>query len=310
MSASRVPVLVFTYTRLAHLRRTVNSLRRNLLAPETDLFLASDHPKTPADAADVAAVRRFMKQVEGFRSVTRIERHENLGPAGNCFSALRRIFETHDQFILMEDDIVTAPGYLTFMNQAMQRYRSDPRVLSVSGYCPPLAPPSPYAFDAFFLGRLSAWGCGMSRAMFESVIEQVSAEEFDRLAADPARSAALAARSGNDLLPMLRNVAQGKEDAWDVRCMYTQFLRDQYTVYPCESLVQNIGHDGSGVHPGVTTRFQVKLSQKTQFVLPDEVQADPRWVQANLVFRNQLQAERDRARAQRAAAATRRPDEG
>lgn len=311
----RVPVLVFTYTRLEHLRRTVNMLRRNLLADETDLVLASDHPRTEADAPAVAAVRRFLRKVTGFRSVTLIERDTNLGPADNCFSALRMMFEQHDRFVLMEDDIVTAPGFLTFMNQALARFGDDPRLFSVSGYCPPLGVPPPADVDAFFLGRMSAWGCGMTRAMFDSVLPDVTAAQYDALAADPAQSAALVARGGDDLLAMLNNVAHRRKDAWDVRCMYTQFLRDQYTLYPCDSLVLNTGHDGSGVHAGKTDRFDVPLSRRTSFRLPDQVAADPRYVEANLRFRNALHAERLQARAaartarQAGAAATGVPSE-
>lgn len=301
-SPSRVPVLVFTYSRLEHLRRTINSLRRNVLAPETDLVLASDHPRTEADAPAVAAVRRFLRKVEGFgsfRSVTLIEREANLGPEENCFSALRMMFERSDRFILMEDDIVTGPGFLTFMNQALDRFGDDPRVFSVCGYCPPLQVDFTPEADAFFLGRMSAWGMGMTRRMFDSVVPDVTPAEYDALAADADRWAALAARGGDDVPAMLRNVAHGRRDAWDVRCMYTQFLRDQLTLYPCESLVQNIGHDGTGVHCGKSNAFDVKLSRRTEFRLPDAVAPDTRFVQANLRFRNALHAERLRKRAER-----------
>ena len=68
---------------------------------------------------------------------------------------------------------------------------------------------------------------------------------------------------GEDLLVMLRNVAYGSLEALDVRFMYTQFMKGQYTIYPTQSLVLNIGFDGTGIHCGKTDRFNVVLSGKT-----------------------------------------------
>lgn len=297
--APLAPVLVFTYVRLQHLKRTIAALRANTLAAETDLYIASDFARTEADRPKMEAVRRYLKTVDGFRSVQLIKRWRNFGAAENCFAALRVIFERHDRFILMEDDIVTAPGFLAFMNAALRAYGDHPRVLSVSGYCPPIAIPPSYAPDAFFLGRMSAWGCGMTRAMFDSVLPTFSRADHDALLADDARREALAARGGDDVIAMLRAIAEGRHDAWDVRCMYTQFVRDQLTVYPNGSLVLNIGHDGTGIHCGKTTRFDVPLSAKTAFTLPAEPFVDPRIVEANLAFRNGLHAERMAARALR-----------
>jgi len=90
---------------------------------------------------------------------------------------------------------------------------------------------------------------------------------------------------GEDLLVMLKDVAYGLLEARDVRFMYTQFLKDQYTVYPTQSLVLNIGFDGTGIHCGKTDRFNVPLSDKTTFLLPDDVVVDQRIVESNLKFR-------------------------
>lgn len=43
------PILLFTYNRPAHTRRTVEALQRNTLAAESELFIYSDAPKTDDD---------------------------------------------------------------------------------------------------------------------------------------------------------------------------------------------------------------------------------------------------------------------
>jgi len=278
------PVLIVTYVRLEHLKRTITSLRSNILANQTDLFIASDFQRTDSDADKVTAIRSYLRSVDGFKSVTLYEREKNLGLTENANSALQVIFDKHNRVILMEDDIVTAPGFLTFINEAFERYGANERLFSISGYCPPIEIPSSYRYDAFFLGRMSAWGCGFTKDMYESVLE-ISRKEFDEFAANKKLSRAFVKGGGEDLLVMLKDVAYGSLEAWDVRCMYTQFRKDQYTVYPTQSLVQNIGHDGTGIHCGKSDRFNVTLSDKITYRFPDQIIVDPRIVKANLIFR-------------------------
>ena len=233
--SAMVPVLIFTYVRLEHLKRTITSLRSNILAKNTDLFVASDYQRSDSEADKVTAVRSYLRSIDGFKTVTLFEREKNLGAAENLFSALQIIFNKHDRIILMEEDIVTAPGFLKFINEAFERYGTNERVFSITGYCPPIRIPSTYQYDAFFLGRMSAWGCGMTKDRFESVRE-ITRKEYEEFAANKKLSQAFVKGGGEDLLVMLRDVAYGSLEAWDVRCMYTQFMKDQYTVYPTRSL--------------------------------------------------------------------------
>ena len=68
---------------------------------------------------------------------------------------------------------------------------------------------------------------------------------------------------------------------------YTKLLRlkEWYTLYPRESLVQNIGHDGSGVHCGVSDKYEVEISEKTDFVFDDKIELNPEIVRENFKFR-------------------------
>jgi len=278
------PVLIVTYDRIEHLQKTITSLRRNIYADKTDLFVASDYQRTDLEANRVAAVRRYLKSIDGFKSVTVFERDKNFGVVDNSNSALKVIFEKFDRFIIMNDDLVTAPGFLKFSNEAFERYGNNERVFSITGYCPPIQIPSTYQYDAFFLGRMSAWGCGMTKDRYDSVRE-ITRKEYDEFVANKDLSRAFVNGGGEDLLMMLKAVAYGSLEAWDVRCMYTQFMQHQYTVYPTQSLVFNIGFDGTGMHCGRTNRFNVSLSDKVKFSFPDDVAVDHEIVDANRKFR-------------------------
>lgn len=289
------PVLIVTYDRLEHLKKTITSLRQNIYADKTDLFVASDYQRTESEASKVAAVRTYLRSIDGFKSITVFERDRNFGVVDNSSSALEVIFEKYDRFIIMNDDLVTAPGFLKFANEAFEIYGNHERVFSITGYCPPIRIPSAYRYDAFFLGRMSAWGCGMTKERYD-IVREITQKEYDEFAANKDLSRKFVNGGGDDLLPMLKRVAYGSLEAWDVRCMYTQFMNNQYTIYPAQSLIFNIGFDGTGMHCGRTDRYNVTLSDKTTFRFPDRIIIDPRLAKANLRFRNGSAIEKLRSR--------------
>ena len=289
-----VPVIIFTYVRLDHLKRTITSLQNNILAEQTDLFIASDSHRTESEADRVIAVRNYLRSVDGFKSVTIFEREKNFGMMENFYSGTKAIFNNHNRLIVLEEDIVTAPGFLKFMNEAFEKYGGNEKVFSITGYCPPIKIPPSYQHDAFFLGRMNTWGCGITKDRYESVRE-ITRKEFDEFTANKMKSRAFVKGGGNDLLRKLKKVAYGLTEAWDVQCMYTQFLKNQYTVYPTQSLTLNIGFDGTGVHCTKTDGFVVTLSDKTTFRFPDDPVVDPQIVKANLAFRNGTTIQRARA---------------
>lgn len=281
------PVMITTYSRLDHLRQTIEALRRNVLADQTTVFVYVDGPR-PGDENKVDAVKSYLATVDGFLAFNVIERWQNLGAHENAKLANYEILQKFGALIRMEDDIVSAPGFLTYMNAALEKYRNNKRVFSVSAYCPPIRIPQGYSSDVFFLRRFNGWGCGIWLDRLESVYRPISVDEFDRFSANKEQVRAFVNGGGKDMLRMLREVAHGRLDAGDISAMYYQFLNDQYTVYPTQSLVQNIGFDGSGVHCGSSSQFDVALSGKLSFNLPDQVFSDARIVRANRKFRDKV----------------------
>jgi Glycosyl transferase family 2 len=278
------PLLISTYARIDHLHRTINALLKNDLARETAVFVYSDAPRA-GDEEKIEAVRRYLAMVRGFSAFHVVAREHNMGANANQVAAIDELLNRFGSLIVMEDDIIVAPGFLQYMNTALEKYKFDRKVFSVSAYCPPISIPEDYQFDVFFLRRFNGWGVGWWKDRFDS-IHHITREEFDKFAANRLLSRSFTKAGGLDMLTMLRRVAYGEIDAGDVRCMYTQFLNDQYTLYPTKSLVLNIGSDGTGVHCGETDKFDVTLSDKTTFRFPDEVIVDPRIVEANLAFRD------------------------
>jgi hypothetical protein len=112
----------------------IEALQKNYLAPETDVIVYSDGPKTKRQEKSVAAVRNYLKTISGFRSFTVIERQENYYIERNIIEGVTETVSKHGRVIVLEDDGVTAPNFLTFMNQALDFYEREKRVMHIATF--------------------------------------------------------------------------------------------------------------------------------------------------------------------------------
>lgn len=250
------PVVLFVYSRPEHTRRTLESLQRNPLAIESDLIVYSDAASTPGTQRAVATVRAYLLTVTGFRSITIRPRSKNYGLARSIIDGVTEVLEQSDRIIVLEDDMVTSPHFLTYMNQALDSYADDNRVASIHGYVYPVNQSLP---ETFFLPGADCWGWATWRRGWQH-FDSNGQYLFDELK----RRKLLHAFDFNGTYPyaeMLKDQVKGKNDSWAVRWYASAFLADKLTLYPGRSLVHNIGNDNSGTHCGVTTSFDTRLSE-------------------------------------------------
>jgi hypothetical protein len=275
------PIGVSTYSRVNHLKRTIEALQKNTLAKESEIYIFSDAPQK-GDEEMVAEVREYIHTIDGFTKVYIVERDTNSRIINNR-SGIRKLVDKYGCMIFLEEDIVTAPGFLQFMNDALRYYENDQRILSISGYTPPINATEYCADDFFVLPRFNAWGFGIWKDRYETIIS-ISKKEFSnflRNRQDVIRFLA----GGEDMLKLLLSDVEGRIDALDVKAMYRQYCNNQFTVYPRQSLVRNIGHDGTGVHCRKTTKFDVNLWDKTHFEFNRNIKLNATIMESNKQFR-------------------------
>lgn len=282
MKNTLAPIGVVTYTRIEHLKKTINALKLNELANESNLYIFSDAPQV-GDGLIVSQIREYCYTIDGFKTVNVIERKAN-GRVANSRGGLKWLLEKYESCIFLEDDIVTAPGFLTFMNQALETYKNDPKILSVSGYSPIKA--HGITSDSFLLPRHCSWGSGYWLEKFNKMNHYIDKEEHSQFIRSNLFKQYIL-QAGEDIEHMLELEVSGQIDALDVKAMYLQAKQSMVSVYPKFSLVQNIGHDGSGVHCGVTNKFDhSELWGKNQnFILSKKLELDFNLCKQNTLFR-------------------------
>src|SRR3990170_4410030 len=149
------PILLFVYNRLIYTRITVESLKKNEFASESELFIYSDAAKTEKDKKLVAEVRDYIKTINGFRKVIIKESKENKGLALSITSGVSEILNKYDNAIILEDDLELSPFFLKYMNEALSLYEKEEDVISIHGYVYPVKKKLP---ETFFLRGADCWG--------------------------------------------------------------------------------------------------------------------------------------------------------
>lgn len=248
------PILLFAYNRPRHLQHTVEALAHNPQAQESELFVFSDGARTEDDREDVELVRSYIHTIEGFKTVHRIERDRNYGLAASIIDGVTDIVNRYGRVIVLEDDLVTAPGFLQFMNDALDTYADEPRVGHIQAYDFTQNPRLPETFLIKFTG---SWGWATWQRAWQHFNPdgQYLLNELHRR--HLTRRFDFNGKYG--FTRMLRRQVEGKNNSWAIRWNASLFLQDILSLNVGRSLVQNEGFDGSGTHCGADHLYEARL---------------------------------------------------
>jgi glycosyltransferase involved in cell wall biosynthesis len=274
-----IPILLFVYNRLNHAKRTVESLLANQNISQHELIVFSDGPKTAADSSSVNQVRDFITMIKGFKSATVHCSNTNKGLSRSIIDGVTQVLKRFDSCIVIEDDLVLSPHFLSFMRDGLSKYSADSRVASIHGYVFPTDSVLP---TNFFMKGTDCWGWGTWKrawGLFEpdgsKLLEQLKKRglmnEFD--------FGGSYAYSG-----LLKKQIEGKVDSWAIRWHASIFLQNMLTLYPGKSLVQNIGNDKSGTHSGNYNFMDVQLNYDRIPVIDREVRSSKMGYEAFVDF--------------------------
>ena len=277
MSTSKAPVAMFVYARPDHTAATLAALAANDGAAETDLHIFADAARHAGAEAAVAAVRALIAHVTGFRRVTLHLAEKNLGCSANIKRGISMVLANYGRMISIEDDIVTKPGFLRFINEGLDRYRDRPDIFAICGYSYPpdvVAIPSDYPHDVYLCRRPSPWGWGTWADRWQQV--DWSIPGYEQFWKNPELRNRFR-EGGHDMPGQLRFAHEGRVDAWDIQFSYAKLRSNAFTVVPVKTLVDNIGFDGSGEHSASTARYQTQSADYLgSWRWPEQLTPDPR----------------------------------
>jgi len=254
------PVVLFTYRRVP--KETIESLLKNNLAKESELFIFSDGYKNDIDKQDVLEVRKYFKTISGFKSITIYESEKNKGLANNIIDGVTQIIDKYKKVIVLEDDLIVSSDFLDYMNEALEFYKDDKKIWSISGYGPNMKCLENYNEDIYLSTRASSWGWATWKSRWDSIDWDIQDwQEFKQ----NKKAIEKFNLGGNDMYKMLELQMLGKIDSWAIRWCYNQFKQDKYTIYPKKSKIINNGFsDNKGTHNNGTYSKLVKILDNNQ----------------------------------------------
>lgn len=270
------PIVIFAFNRPDALRGMIDSLKRNLLYEESEKFVFVDGARNEAERAKVDEVVAVAREIT--ENVMAADSNRGLGPS--IIAGVSDIINRYGRAIVLEDDLVLMPGFLQYMNQALDAYQEDARIFAVCGYGLKIKRPAGYVGDVYLCNRASSWGWGTWADRWNSVDWNVS--DWEQLQSDRSAQRAFN-RGGSDMYGMLRGYMEGRNRSWAIRFCYSQFRQGRYSVHPFRSLVENDGFgDGATNCRQKYSRFKTCVSDSLDpLLLPEEIEPVKSLIQAS-----------------------------
>lgn len=262
------PVLLFAYKRPWHLKQTVEALQRNILADQSELFIFSDGQKTVAEAKKIAEVRKYIYSIRGFARINIFTQKINQGLANSIITGVTKIIKKYGKVIVLEDDLLSSPNYLKFMNSALNYYEKDKRIFSVTGYNYPIKIPNSYHEQVYLAYRCTSWGWATWRNRWQKVDWMIrDYKEF--IKSDCAKREFI--KGGEDLTALLEYQMRGFIDSWAIRFCYAHYKNNAFCLHPTVSKIKNIGLEGSGTHKVIREVKIVLDKGNTEIIFPKSI---------------------------------------
>ncbi|MCR5612439.1 glycosyltransferase [Treponema sp.] len=276
--SSCAPIALFIYNRPDHTLQTLKALSENSLAKKSDLFIFADGPKNNASDSvmqKIQLTREAAKSKKWCKSVTVIESEKNKGLAQSIISGVTQIVNQYGKVIVLEDDLVTSPYFLQYMNDALDIYQNEPHVACINGYVEPHSNPLP---ETFFLRGADCWGWATWKRAWDvfnpdgkALLKEIKARHCQRH---------FNFDNTCDYVRMLKDQIAGYNNSWAVRWLASAYLNDMYCLYPDKTLVTNVGFDGSGTHCEAVEFNQGQLSYEPVKVIYQEPKESPEGFEA------------------------------
>lgn len=272
------PVVIFAYNRPDHLRRTLDALSKNELAEDSILYIYCDGPKALATSAEIidneiqrSARRVFSGSPEEYNEYCRsikeclelaqsqtwpkelhvIARETNWGLAKSIVGAVTEIVNHYGRIISLEDDIVTSKGFLRFMNDALEMYKDDDKVMHVSAYMFPHKKRLPQTF--FYPVPYPGGGWATWKRAWDFFSDNTK-ELYDYWSN---RWNEFNINGGSFYQKQLEDNLHGRASTWFVKWHAVVLQRGGLTLYPGQSLTTNIGFDSTATNCTPTNRYYI-----------------------------------------------------
>ena len=249
------PIILFVYNRLDHTKKTVQALLDNQLADKSTIFIFSDGAKDDKERDKVNEVREYIKTINGFKNINIIYRDRNWGLANSIIDGVTRVISEFDKAIVLEDDLVSSPFFLKYMNESLDHFKEIKDVYHISGWNYPFS--NDQLGDVFLWRLMNCWGWAtwsdrwsLYKKNTKETISEFNSSDIKRFNIDGVE----------DFWGQILANRDGKINTWAIYWYATIYKNRGLCVNPSKSFIINIGHDDSGVNCTSTNEYLTELN--------------------------------------------------
>ena len=253
---SYAPIALFVYNRLSHIKKVIKAIKSNSISKKSIIYIFSDFSEVEAEKNKIEKIKKFLKNVKGFKKKVIINRKTNYGTSKNIVSGLNQIFKKNNKCIIIEDDILISKNFLFQMNYCLEKFSKFKNIASIEGYMYPVKFKNEIP-NYFFLKGTGCWGWatwkrswknyeGSTQKLLNKFFgKKELINDFDFYGSYP-------------YFKMLKKQMWSKKKSWAIKWYASNFLKNNLTMYFKNTLVKNIGLDGSGEN----CRIDYNINQK------------------------------------------------
>jgi len=240
------PIVLFVYNRPSFTKKTLQALSENTLAAESELFIYADGVKEGAEKGTIdkiTEVRKIIREKQWCKEVHIVESEKNNGLAASVIRGVSEIVNKYGSIIVLEDDMITSPYFLKFMNDGLSKYKDRDEVISIHGYSVPID----YRIaETFFLKGADCWGWATWQRGWQNI--NLDGDTLKKQIIQSGRKYEFDFNGTYPYFEMLENSLTKKVDSWAILWYASAFVLNKLTLYPYKSLVNNIGYDNTATH--------------------------------------------------------------
>lgn len=239
------PIVVFAYNRPQYLKQTLEALSRNKEAKESVLYIYCDGPKEDMKTDElekIEEVRAVARERDWCKEVYIIESETNKGLSKAIIFGVNEVVNKYGRIIVLEDDLVTSPHFLNYINTGLNIYENQDDVISIVGFNYPIKFEAKFP-DTYFIKNADCLGWATWKRGWD-----LFEEDANVLVSEIEKLNLVREFNFNNQYPfikMLKLVAAKKVNSWAIRWYASSFVNNKITLFPKISLVRHIGNLGS-----------------------------------------------------------------
>ena len=270
------PIVIFTYTRLETLKKTIESLKKNKMAKFSEIYIFSDCHKNKIDQPLVNNVRKYLKSIKGYKKINLISRKENYGLARNIINGVSSVIKKRKKVIVLEDDIIVSPNFLEYMNDSLIRYQNNKKIWHINSWNYEIRDHN-VEYNAFFTRHMNCWGWATWEDRWkyfekkpDKILKKFNKEKIFRFNIE----------NNLNYYSQLKRNKDGKLNTWAIFWYANIFLKNGLCLSPLKTLSKNIGFDDHSEHqPNEDNSFKYInknffLKKSNKFSYPELIEED------------------------------------